>query len=71
MKCLRKWQPKVGYPVEVFEDVLTQKVFEGVGKIVKIHRKSKGILDCDVCFYKDRHGWGKLEKEVYRRQIKI
>lgn len=57
-----KWKPVVGACVEVFEDPLTQHVHEGVAKIVKIHSKKSGILDCDVRFTG--------ENQVVRRQIK-
>jgi hypothetical protein len=59
---IKKWKPEVGYPVEVFADPLTEHVHEGVAKIVTIHGKKSGILDCDVRF----NG----ENQVVRRKIK-
>jgi len=56
------WKPIVGACVEVFEDVLTQHKHEGIAKVIKIHSKRDGILDCDVQF--------KGEKDIVRRQIK-
>ena len=57
-----KWKPVVGAMVEVFEDPLTERIHEGVAKVVKIYSKKDGILDCDVLF--------KGDTEVFRRQIK-
>ena len=57
-----KWKPVIGASVDVFSDPITQHIHEGVAKIVKIHVKKDGILDCDVKF--------KNEDEVVRRQIK-
>ena len=57
-----KWKPVIGASVEVFEDVMTQHKHEGVAKVVKIHNKKNGILDCDVKF--------KGESDIVRRQIK-
>lgn len=65
-----KWKPVVGAIVEVFEDVMTQHKHEGCAKIVKIHSKKNGILDCDVRFYKNIFSSTELE-DVVRRQIKI
>jgi len=62
---------KVGDNVEVFEDVLTQKIQEGVAKIVKIHKQNKKVVDCDVKFYMDVWVSKKLEDDAVRRQIKV
>lgn len=68
---MKKITFKVNDAVQIYEDVLTQHKFEGVGRIVKIHKHDKKTVDCDVRFYVNP--WGNtadLEKEVVRRQIK-
>lgn len=65
-----KHEFKVGALVEVFEDPMTQHIHEGVAKIVKIHKKTKQMVDCDVRFYIDIHSGSELEDDAVRRQIK-
>lgn len=62
---------EVGDNVEVFEDVLTQKIHEGVAKIVRIHKQNKKVVDCDVKFYIDVFKNSKMEDDAVRRQIKV
>jgi hypothetical protein len=70
-KEMKKYEFKVGGAVSVYEDVMTQHVFEGVAKIVKIHKLSKNVVDCDVRFYRDMLGsTSEMKKEICRRKIK-
>ena len=58
-----KWKPVVGAMVEVFEDPMTEHKHEGVAKVVNIHSKDNGVLDCDVQF--------KGEMDIVRRKVKF
>lgn len=68
---MSKWKPVVGANVEVFEDVMTQHIHEGVAKIVKINKFKGKVIDCNVRFFKNIWESSELEDEVVRRQIKI